>query len=69
VLVGVPAATRTRSSACIPHFVFSNKLEYQRNLELELSIGHFMVGEVARGLSLFGGASSEVRRCDCSVVV
>ena len=30
-----------------------------------------MVGEVARGLglSLFGGASSEVRRCKCSVVV
>ena len=28
-----------------------------------------MVGEVARGLSLFGGASSEVRRCNCSVVV
>ena len=27
-----------------------------------------MVGEVARGLSLFGGASSEVRRCICSVV-
>ena len=27
-----------------------------------------MVGEVARGLSLFGGASSEVRRCNCSVV-
>jgi hypothetical protein len=27
------------------------------------------VGEVARGLSLFGGASSEVRRCGCSVVV
>ena len=27
------------------------------------------VGEVARGLSLFGGASSEVRRCNCSVVV
>ena len=27
-----------------------------------------MVGEVARGLSLFGGASSEVRRCVCSVV-
>ena len=26
------------------------------------------VGEVARGLSLFGGASSEVRRCNCSVV-
>ena len=26
-----------------------------------------MVGEVARGLSLFGGASSEVRRCNCSV--
>ena len=25
-------------------------------------------GEVARGLSLFGGASSEVRRCNCSVV-
>ena len=24
--------------------------------------------EVARGLSLFGGASSEVRRCSCSVV-
>ena len=29
---------------------------------------HQMVGEVARGLSLFGGASSEVRRCNCSVV-
>jgi hypothetical protein len=28
-----------------------------------------MVGEVARGLSLFGGASSEVRRCNCSSVV
>jgi hypothetical protein len=28
-----------------------------------------MVGEVARGLSLFGGACSEVRRCNCSVVV
>ena len=29
-----------------------------------------MVGEVAyQGLSLFGGASSEVRRCNCSVVV
>ena len=29
-----------------------------------------MVGEVAyQGLSLFGGASSEVRRCKCSVVV
>ena len=28
-----------------------------------------MVGEVARGLSLFGGASSEVRRCNRSVVV
>ena len=27
-----------------------------------------MVGEVARGLSLSGGASSEVRRCNCSVV-
>eukprot|EP00964_Phaeocystis_antarctica_P132011 scaffold96008_cov64-Phaeocystis_antarctica.AAC.2 len=27
-----------------------------------------LVGEVARGLSLFGGASSEVRRCNCSVV-
>jgi hypothetical protein len=27
------------------------------------------VGEVARGLSLFGGAFSEVRRCNCSVVV
>ena len=26
------------------------------------------VGEVARGLSLFGGASSEVRRCNCSSV-
>ena len=26
------------------------------------------VGEVARGLSLFGGASSEARRCNCSVV-
>jgi len=25
--------------------------------------------EVARGLSLFGGASSEVRRCNSSVVV
>ena len=25
--------------------------------------------EVARGLRLFGGASSEVRRCKCSVVV
>ena len=24
---------------------------------------------MARGLSLFGGASSEVRRCKCSVVV
>jgi hypothetical protein len=28
-----------------------------------------LLGEVARGLSLFGGASSEVRRCGCSVVV
>ena len=27
-----------------------------------------MVGEMVRGLSLFGGASSEVRRCNCSVV-
>jgi hypothetical protein len=27
------------------------------------------VGEVARGLSLFGGASSEVSCCNCSVVV
>ena len=27
------------------------------------------MGEVARGLNLFGGASSEVRRCNCSVVV
>ena len=26
-------------------------------------MGQQMVGEVARGLSLFGGASSEVRRC------
>ena len=25
--------------------------------------------EETRGLSLFGGASSEVRRCNCSVVV
>jgi hypothetical protein len=25
--------------------------------------------EAERGLSLFGGASSEVRRCNCSVVV
>jgi len=32
-------------------------------------MGQQMVGEVARGLSLFGGASSEVRRCKCSVVV
>jgi hypothetical protein len=32
-------------------------------------VGQQMVGEVARGLSLFGGASSEVRRCGCSVVV
>ena len=32
-------------------------------------MGQQMVGEVARGLSLFGGASSEVRRCNCSVVV
>ena len=31
-------------------------------------MGQQMVGEVARGLSLFGGASSEVRRCICSVV-
>jgi len=31
-------------------------------------MGQQMVGEVARGLSLFGGASSEVRRCNCSVV-
>ena len=31
--------------------------------------GQQMVGEVARGLSLFGGASLEVRRCKCSVVV
>ena len=31
--------------------------------------GQQMVGEVARGLSLyFGGASSEVGRCKCSVV-
>jgi hypothetical protein len=30
--------------------------------------GQHMVGEVARGLSLFEGASSEVRRCNCSVV-
>ena len=27
------------------------------------------MGEVARGLSLFGGASSEVRRCGCSVEI
>jgi len=26
-------------------------------------MGQQMVGEVARGLSLFGGASSEARRC------
>ena len=32
-------------------------------------MGQQMVGEVARGLSLFGGASSEVRRCRCTVVV
>jgi hypothetical protein len=32
-------------------------------------VGQQVVGEVARGLSLFGGASSEVRRCGCSVVV
>jgi len=32
-------------------------------------LSNAMVGEVARGLSLFGGASSEVRRCNCSVVV
>eukprot|EP00964_Phaeocystis_antarctica_P027136 scaffold15290_cov49-Phaeocystis_antarctica.AAC.1 len=31
-------------------------------------MGQQMVGEVARGLSLFGGASSEVRRYNCSVV-
>jgi hypothetical protein len=31
-------------------------------------VGQQMVGEVARSLSLFGGASSEVRRCGCSVV-
>ena len=29
--------------------------------------GHFIVGEVARGLSLFGGASSEARCCNCTV--
>ena len=34
----------------------------------KVEMGQQMVGEVARGLSLFGGASSEVRRCNCSVV-
>ena len=43
------------------------------HLSTALSFGVRCVGtnggsEVARGLSLFGGASSEVRRCNCSVV-
>jgi len=43
------------------------RVTHRRDARLEA--GKFMVGEVARGLSLFGGASSEVRRCGCSVVV
>ena len=41
----------------------------QRLTRLAYVLEQLMVGEVARGLSLFGGASSEVRRCNCSVVV
>jgi hypothetical protein len=39
-----------------------------RALGVQACMHQQMVGEVARGLSLFGGASSVVRRCSCSVV-
>jgi len=41
----------------------------QRRMYLPATYQQLMVGEVARGLSLFGSASSELKRCNCSVVV
>ena len=41
----------------------------RRRRRMYVRLQQLMVGEVARGLSLFGGASSEVRCCNCSVVV
>jgi hypothetical protein len=43
--------------------------ELQTHPATRATVVFILVGEVARGLSLFGGASSEVRRCNCSVVV
>ena len=46
-----------------------DRAEFFRVVETDFSVAPAALSGGERGLCLFGGASSEVRRCNCSVVV